>query len=74
MLATPAKAAREVLTVTSPQMIEDLKASGHYFAAGAVAKQIGGMRYYGCHYGMRSTKERDMAEFFAGYDAAPESK
>ena len=54
----------------SPSLIETLKSHGHMFAAGALAKQIGTERYYGCHYGMRSTKDRDMAEFFRGYDAA----
>lgn len=57
----------------SPQMIEDLKVAGHYFAAGAVAKALGGGRFYGCHIGMRSTKERDQAEFFRGFDAAPQA-
>jgi hypothetical protein len=54
----------------SPQVIEQLKAAGHYFAAGAVAQQIGGGRFYGCHLGMRSTKDASQAEFFAGFDAA----
>ena len=54
----------------SPQIIEDLKSAGHYFAAGAVAKALGGGRFYGCHFGMRSTRDAAIAEFYRGFDAA----
>lgn len=55
---------------TSPQMIEDLKAAGHYFAAGAVAQSLGGAAFYGCHYGMRSTREQAKEDFYRGFAAA----
>lgn len=50
--------------------VDDLKEANHFFAAGALAWQLGHGRAYGCHFGMRSTVERDRAEFFRGYDAA----
>lgn len=53
----------------SPRMIEELKEAGHYFAAGVVAKALGGARFYGCHTGMRSTRDYAIAEFNRGYDA-----
>ena len=51
-------------------MVERLKASGDYFAAGAVAYSHGLDRHYGCHVGMRSTLEASRDTFYAGYDAA----
>ncbi len=50
--------------------VDDLKAEGLFFTAGAMTFQLGLGRSYGCHFGMRSTIEADRAEFFAGYDAA----
>ena len=50
--------------------IDDLKAGGHYFAAGAVAASLGASKYYGCHFGMKSDLDRARSEFFAGYEAA----
>lgn len=49
---------------------EDIRIAGHYFAAGALAASLGKERYYGCHVGMRSTREASMEAFFRGYDAA----
>jgi hypothetical protein len=50
--------------------IDDLKAEGLFFTAGALTFQKGYGRSYGPHFGLRSTIEADRAEFFAGYDAA----
>ena len=51
------------------RLVEDLKANGHYYAAGALARSLGHGRFFGCHYGMRSEKERSQELFYAGYDA-----
>ena len=53
------------------QTVETLKSDGHFFAAGALAKQLGQRRDYGCHYGMRSDRPAATTQFLAGYDAAP---
>lgn len=53
------------------QTVEALKAEGNYFAAGALAKQLGHGPHYGCHYGMRSELDAAKDQFFAGYRAAP---
>jgi hypothetical protein len=53
------------------QTVEALKGQGMMFAAGALAKQLGHGDSYGCHFGMRSTVERDRAEFHRGYASAP---
>lgn len=60
------------MTTTKPttRTVEDLKAAGLYFTAGALLFQLGYPRSYGCHVGMRSTLETDRAEFYRGYDAA----
>ncbi len=58
------------MTATPTRTVEDFKAEGLFFTAGALAFQIGLPRSYGCHYGMRSTKDADAAEFYRGYDAA----
>lgn len=50
--------------------IDDLKAEGLFFTAGALTFQKGYGRSYGCHFGLRSTIDANRAEFFAGYDAA----
>jgi len=50
--------------------VEDFKAEGLYFAAGALRFQKGYDRNYGCHYGMRADLEESRAEFYRGYDAA----
>ena len=55
--------------VTASTRPDDLKAEGRYFEAGQQQFRLGGDRVYGCHFGMRSTRERDMTEYFAGYDA-----
>jgi len=55
---------------TAAQQVENLKAEGKFFRAGALAYRLGLPRYYGCHVGMRSTLEVDRDEFFDGYDRA----
>ncbi len=59
-------------TITKPSLstVEDFKAEGLYFAAGALLFQKGYARSYGCHYGMRADLEESRAEFYRGYDAA----
>jgi hypothetical protein len=52
------------------QQVENLKGERKYMEAGALAAREGNPRYYGCHYGMRSTRGTAESEFFAGYDAA----
>lgn len=52
------------------QTVEALKAEGHYFAAGALAKSLRFPDNYGCHVGMRSTRDAAIAAFKAGYAAA----
>ena len=49
--------------------IDTLKSEGRYFKAGVAARQEGRECYYGCHFGMRSTRDRAIAEFTAGYNA-----
>lgn len=59
------------MTTATIRTVEDLKSEGKFFAAGALLAQLGGFpRSYGCHLGLRSTIERDRAEFYRGYDAA----
>lgn len=55
------------------QTIEQLKAAGHYFAAGALAASLNQSRNYGCHYGMKSHVEIARREFHRGFDAATRS-
>lgn len=50
------------------QQVENLKSFGKYREAGQLARVDGQDRYYGCHFGMRSTLERDREEFYAGWD------
>lgn len=52
------------------QTVETLKAAGHYFAAGAVARSLGSPKNYGCHYGMRSELDHARSEYNRGWDAA----
>lgn len=40
------------------------------FEAGALAYILGLSRYYGCHYGMRSTQQWTQETFYRGYDTA----
>lgn len=49
--------------------VEQLRNAGHFFSAGALARELGQPRYYGCHVGMRSTLDRDRNEFYRGWDA-----
>ena len=43
--------------MTSFQIVDRLKSEGHYFAAGAAARSYGHTSSYGCHLGMRSTRD-----------------
>jgi hypothetical protein len=53
------------------QDVERLKSKGRYFHAGALSAALGhASSYYGCHYGMRSTRTMSAAEFDAGFQAA----
>jgi len=52
------------------QTVEALKASGNYFAAGAVAQALGRDNNYGCHFGMRSTCDHARREFARGHAEA----
>lgn len=54
---------------TSLQWIEANKAD-RPFAAGALAYVIGERRYYGCHFGLRSTLEWAKYQFGRGWDQA----
>ena len=51
------------------KQVDTLKSEGSYEAAGREAAKTNRDRYYGCHFGMRSSKDRAMTEFYAGYDA-----
>lgn len=51
-------------------LVDTLKAQGHYFAAGALAASIGQECYYGCHFGMRSQLDAARKEFKRGYRLA----
>ena len=52
------------------QVINNLKAAGHYFAAGSAAYESGRPREYGCHFGMRSELHNARTTFNRGWDAA----
>ena len=53
------------------QTVEQLKAAGHYAAAGALAKTLGANECnYGCHYGMRSGLQYARELFRRGWMAA----
>lgn len=58
------------MTKPTTRTVEDLKAEGLYFTAGALLFQLGHPRGYGCHYGMRSDLEISRDEFYRGYDSA----
>jgi hypothetical protein len=47
--------------------INELKANGEYFAAGALAARQGRPDYYGCHFGMRQSLEFARSEFSKGW-------
>lgn len=51
-----------------------LKMEGQFFAAGAVAFAAGHDRTYGCHFGMRSTRDAAIEAFYRGWDAARKEK
>jgi hypothetical protein len=50
-------------------LVNDMKASGHYFAAGALARSLKQDCNYGCHFGMRSTRDFAASEFKRGWEA-----
>lgn len=59
------------MTNVSPgQQINNLKDAGYFREAGAAAFRFGHARSYGCHVGMRSTRDASAEAFLAGYDAA----
>lgn len=58
------------MAAITAQTINDLKAAGHYAAAGALARTLGHPRQYGCHFGMRSSLDSSRDQFNRGYDAA----
>lgn len=58
------------MAAITPHTVNDLKAAGHYFAAGALDRTLGGTGNYGCHFGMRSDLDRARTEFRRGFDAA----
>ncbi len=68
----------EAAKAATPANIEDMKAAADTTAdmeaAGAAAKAAGLPRAYGCHYGMRSTREADMAAFYRGFDGPATTK
>ncbi|QIG66753.1 hypothetical protein EVB27_083 [Rhizobium phage RHph_TM16] len=54
--------------------VDTLKSQGHAYGAGALARCLNEPRSYGCHFGMRSTLEKDRAAFFKGWDDADAEK
>lgn len=56
------------MTEFTARTVDDLKVEGHFHAAGALARSLGLPRLYGCHFGMRSTRDRDAAQYLAGWD------
>lgn len=53
---------------------EKLKSEGKYFEAGQNARENNEPRAYGCHFGMRSSRDYAMTEFYKGYDTNPEKE
>jgi hypothetical protein len=47
--------------------IEDYKVRGRYRTAGQTAALLGHDDIYGCHFGMRSTRDFAMAEYKSGH-------
>lgn len=52
--------------------IEELKAEGDYRLAGRLAYALRRERIYGCHYGLRITRDQSAAEFYLGWDEQEE--
>jgi hypothetical protein len=50
--------------------IDQLKTEGRFHEAGRLAHEQGAGRAYGCHFGMRSTRDAAIRAFLAGYDEA----
>jgi hypothetical protein len=44
-----------------------LKSNGAYYEAGCAARLEGKPDFYGCHFGMRSDRERATADFRQGW-------
>jgi hypothetical protein len=55
------------MTKLSSQDVERLKSEGRFVHAGALAAALGLNLNYGCHYGMRSTRDGAMAAFRDGF-------
>ena len=53
------------------QTVDELKVDRLFFEAGVEAFKQGAPRSYGCHFGMRSSRDYAINEFYRGYDAAP---
>ena len=55
--------------MTTARQIDELKSEGRYFEAGKLARELGRDCYFGCHFGLRSERDRAVEEFTAGYNA-----
>lgn len=51
-------------------IVNALKADGKFYTAGALARELGHDRNYGCHLGMRSTRDAAIDAFQRGWDGA----
>lgn len=58
------------MTAINPRTIDILKGEGHFFSAGALARQLGHPCQYGCHFGLRSGRDAAVREFTRGWEAA----
>lgn len=58
------------MNVITGTTVEMLKAEGKHREAGALAAKQGKPCYYGCHFGMRSTRNEAILDFRRGYFAA----
>lgn len=54
-------------TQLTSQDVERLKSEGRFVHAGALAAALGDNLSYGCHYGMRATRDGAMAAFRDGF-------
>jgi hypothetical protein len=59
----------KIMTINT-QTVENLKAAGHYFAAGALAFSLRLPMDYGCHFGMRNERASAILNFNAGWKSA----
>jgi hypothetical protein len=56
------------LSVLTTRNVEDEKELGNYRRAGQIRALLGLDRYYGCHYGMRSSLDLAKTAFTLGYN------